>query len=817
MTMTMTTTTAPGSAPGDTVPTERPACRRPRLIRHDDLPAQQGAGPVDHLGVDEVLALLPSLLTWPRRATDAGPRLRGARTILTWLLTHPGQGWQQRWHGAGADHDTGWIDDIIADDPRTPEVKRNATIGGLNSLLLARVVLPSYGFLASYNACLLFRHVHQVCGPEVVTRMRQVAQDCGMGPRHVREGLTAITKMVIHTGRDAPQLTAQDVYEYRAHGINGQGQAPVGTYAAWDLLRGAGVLAGVGPLGEELRRGQRPTAELVDRHHIGCRAVRDVLIRYLDERRPALDYGSFESLASRLAGTFWADIEAHHPGIDTLDLPPEVAEAWKQRMLFITTPGKRPRPRKNPCELFVRVRAFYLDIAEWALEDPSWVPWAVPSPIRRADTQGLQKHYKKTTAEMHQRVRERLPHLPVLVDTAQRHRTQRTALLAAARATAIEDSFDHNGIHYRRVAHTYSPNYAKYSDPGTPGAVLIENVDSGEQIDITREEQDAFWAWAIIETLRLTGVRVEELLEITHLALVSYRLPDTGEIVPLLQIVPSKSDEERLLLVSPELASVLATIVTRLRGENNGTVPLVARYDDHERVTGPPLPHLFQRRIGWRPTVISMTYVYDLLGDTINRAGLQDPTGQPLRYTPHDFRRMFVTEAVTGGLPVHIAAHLLGHHNIATTQAYLAVFQDDLIRTYRSFLDKRRATRPETEHREPTTEEWREFQQHFQLRKVELGTCGRPYGTPCKHEHACIRCPMLRIDPKQRGRLIEIIHNLQERITEARINGWLGEVQGLQTSLQTARDKLANLERTLKNGRTSTTDLGMPILPEPPR
>ena len=53
--------------------------------------------------------------------------------------------------------------------------------------------------------------------------------------------------------------------------------------------------------------------------------------------------------------------------------------------------------------------------------------------------------------------------------------------------------------------------------------------------------------------------------------------------MPLLQIVPSKSNEERLLLVSPELASVLATVITRLRDDNDGTVPLVARYDHHER------------------------------------------------------------------------------------------------------------------------------------------------------------------------------------------------------------------------------------------
>ena len=66
------------------------------------------------------------------------------------------------------------------------------------------------------------------------------------------------------------------------------------------------------------------------------------------------------------------------------------------------------------------------------------------------------------------------------------------------------------------------------------------------------------------------------------------------------------------------------------------------------------------------------------------RTGLTDVTGAPLRYTAHDFRRIFVTEAVAAGLPVHIAARVLGHHHLTTTQAYLAVFQDDLIRAYQA-------------------------------------------------------------------------------------------------------------------------------------
>ena len=262
---------------------------------------------------------------------------------------------------------------------------------------------------------------------------------------------------------------------------------------------------------------------------------------------------------------------------------------------------------------------------------------------------------------------------------------------------------------------------------------------------------------------------------------------------------------------------MLATIITRLRAGNDGTVPLVARYDHHERTTGPLLPHLFQRAHGARREVISPGTVYKLLNTALAAAGLTDATGQPLAYRPHDFRRCFTTEAVTGGLPVHIAARMLGHKSLTTTETYLAVFQDDLIRSYRAFLDKRRATRPAGEYREPTDEEWREFQQHFQLRKVALGTCGRPYGASCQHEHACLRCPMLRVSPQQRPRLAEIIHNLHERIAEARMNGWLGEVQGLQVSLEAAKRKLASLDRSIeRNRRTGPTDLGMPTIRQSP-
>jgi integrase len=149
-------------------------------------------------------------------------------------------------------------------------------------------------------------------------------------------------------------------------------------------------------------------------------------------------------------------------------------------------------------------------------------------------------------------------------------------------------------------------------------------------------------------------MRVEELLELSHHSLVQYRLPTTGEIVPLLQVAPSKTDAERLLVVSPELAEVLSAIILRV-STRTGKVPLVPSYDVHERVWSGPAPLLFQRRVGTEDKAISPSTIRKLLSAALVHSGLVDPAdGRPLHYTPHDFRRMFITDAVMNGLPLTV-------------------------------------------------------------------------------------------------------------------------------------------------------------------
>ncbi|MFJ8506300.1 tyrosine-type recombinase/integrase [Streptomyces avermitilis] len=194
-----------------------------------------------------------------------------------------------------------------------------------------------------------------------------------------------------------------------------------------------------------------------------------------------------------------------------------------------------------------------------------------------------------------------------------------------------------------------------------------------ERRNLARDESNSFWGWAAVEVLRMTGVRIEELSEISHHSLVQYQLPNTGELVPLLQIAPSKTDEERLLVVSPELADVLSAIICRIR-TTDGSVPLVIAYDHYEKVWNPAMPLLFQRKIGLEDRPIPIDGIRTLLQDALAATGFTDATGKPLHFAPHDFRRIFTTDAVMSGMPPHIAQLVLGHRDINTTMGYKAVY-----------------------------------------------------------------------------------------------------------------------------------------------
>lgn len=321
---------------------------------------------------------------------------------------------------------------------------------------------------------------------------------------------------------------------------------------------------------------------------------------------------------------------------------------------------------------------------------------------------------------------------------------------------------------------------------------------SAERIDVTALEEEGFWGWALVETLRHTGIRIEELLELTQLSLRHYTASITATLVPLLHIVPSKTDCERLIPMTPELVGVLLEVLRRAKAGKDH-VPLSIAYDTNDKVHSEPFPHLFARPLGTRHEVLGRHYVRQILVHLATIAGLTD-AGRPVHFTPHDFRRLFATDAVNNGLPLHIAAALLGHLNLDTTRGYTAVFPEQIVTAHQAFIERRRQLRPFEEATVADDDEWADFEEHFLLRRVALGECHRPYGTPCVHEHACTRCRFLRVDPAQLGRINEMTENAEQRLVEAKDRAWLGEVAALEESIKHLRVRQSEAQQRLSHG-----------------
>lgn len=731
-----------------------------------------------------------------------------AETLLGWLLRFPGESWQQRWHASGADAaGRDWTD--LAAEPD----KHGHLVAAAGRLLMTDVIRPDYAWLYATQATpRLYERLRALRDPAGFAAIEVLCDADGrMLPSDRRQALNQLTRMLVHNGGRLADITLPDCIEaHRAQdGYRGR------SHPRWyTLLREAAILPGDSPptIFAASRRGQLTIEEMVDRYDIACRPIRDLFVAYLYERRAAMDYNSIRYLAAKLVLLFWRDLEIHEPGIDSLHLTEEVARRWKTRLSGPVLYGSNRigKKREDPYTILMAVRAFYADLSHWALEDPSrWAPWAAPSPVDSRDLAGMTKMIKRSQSRTHQRIRELAPLLPRLVDAASDHRAAAKTLLDTAAATRPGESFTAAGQTLRRASLSDDANAGRRA---SRGHVYVEtSARSGSSArpqdhrrNLSLEADRAFWAWALVEVLRHTGARIEEVLEITHRSFVSYRLPSTGEVIPMLQITPSKTDKERLLVIGPELAVAFAEIISHVRGDNE-QLPLVSRYDNAERVHSPELPFLFQRPWGTGRIAISSSYVIKLLDALVATTKVTNSDGSPAKFSPHDFRRIFATEAVASGLPVHITAKILGHDSIATTQTYVAVYDQDVIEHHRAYIARRRALRPSQEYREPTDSEWDEFLGHFAQRKLELGTCGRAYGTGCQHEHACIRCPMLRPDPHQHQRLQQIIDSLDERIAEASKRGWLGEVDGLRTSRAAADQKLIQMQR-------SATNLGLPTV-----
>jgi hypothetical protein len=150
---------------------------------------------------------------------------------------------------------------------------------------------------------------------------------------------------------------------------------------AWDILHGMGHFPpGTPPtLRTYIYKGRCSPEQMVDFHGVHDPDVRQLIIDYIVRRQGDTDYVTREGLARAIAGSFWSEIEKIAPGQRDFNIALEVYDQWRETVRV----RKDGSPRiDGGTGLLLPVRAFYMDLQSWALEEPErWARWAAPCPI----------------------------------------------------------------------------------------------------------------------------------------------------------------------------------------------------------------------------------------------------------------------------------------------------------------------------------------------------------------------------------------------------------------------------------------------------
>lgn len=476
-------------------------------------------------------------------------RVIATQILLAALERFDGVTWQQRWDDAERLRPTDrWV--VRVGDPfvdLTDDQQKSLPPTALSALVALDVLRPSYRDL--YTERIDYAVIRRQRGSrldEHADALRRTSVPAGT----VAAGLRLLSRVLAHTGLPERQVTTAHLHEAAAAAPDQR--AARGSAVAWELLRAVGALEANAPSHRQHIQSDRRQSveEIVAFYDVQPAEVRDLFSRYLMQRATSLDYVSLKGLAYELLRNFWADIRKHHPEQRNLHIGFEHGRGWLARF--------RAGPLVDKHRTLFAIRALYNDIAAWATNDPYWARWAAPCFLSKSDTSGAMKHKRRIQARTHQRIRLLAPAIPTLLASLERDRDRQRKLLELALATNLGDTFQHDGHRYRRPALLKGRN---------PDKVWLDDLDTPRRIDQTYTEDIAFLGWAAANVLHETGIRIEELLELTSTAITTYTSARTGERLLLLQIVPSKSDTERMLVISPELAHVLAALRQRSRGD----------------------------------------------------------------------------------------------------------------------------------------------------------------------------------------------------------------------------------------------------------
>lgn len=240
--------------------------------------------PTKDLSREDIFALLEEQLSSLSSSGRSNPERReGMRLLLDWLEGAQGTSWQQRWEALGEA-----TEDWRTEAGATSKRQFYGITHALQTLMCHRIVRPSYAWMNRQTFHQLSNQLRKTTDREDLGRLLVAAKEAGANGGTVPMALSLLTKVLIHTGKRVPQLTTDDLLEYRAVAtVNGN--YTNGLHTAHLLLRQAGIIDDPPmTIGSAFRLGQYTVEEMVERYGVQCQPIKALFIRYLKERQPAL-------------------------------------------------------------------------------------------------------------------------------------------------------------------------------------------------------------------------------------------------------------------------------------------------------------------------------------------------------------------------------------------------------------------------------------------------------------------------------------------------------------------------------------------------
>ncbi|MEZ5154041.1 integrase/recombinase [Rhodococcus zopfii] len=267
--------------------------------------------------------------TWARLTTPPfvlddynkqNARTQGLKLLLDWLGTFPGETWQDRWMASGADT-AGWqwrsVPGSWIHSTCHTDYHHEILLRAVTTATGADMLRPSPAWFVTcriQRATLVSDLTAAGRGDGFAELAATFDADLMVSTTASNRCLSRTASIVGAKGGTIADIVPGDVLEFLDVEAAIRGNGIGATRLFYRSLHSLGVFGTQVPatLPELRSPGQKSPEQLIDRYSTACRPIRDLLVEYLCERQPAVDYSTLVRLAGLLGKLFWSDLEHHN-------------------------------------------------------------------------------------------------------------------------------------------------------------------------------------------------------------------------------------------------------------------------------------------------------------------------------------------------------------------------------------------------------------------------------------------------------------------------------------------------------------------------